>query len=399
MNESLRDRVISWIDGDPDVEDRTTLQRLLESGDEEELHRRFDSPLTFGTAGLRGPVMAGPAGMNRYTVRRATQGVVAWLHEIGIDPTRGVVVGRDARHGSESFNDEVVAVLLGAGVKVYEMPEPLPTPLVAYCVRKLGAAAGIMVTASHNPPQDNGYKLYSEDGSQIIPPNDEIVERFANEATTPKLGERTSAHHEWISRDLLEEYRAHFSKRFGISSGSELAITYTPLHGVGGATMMELFAQAGYSCVTPVARQFEPDSAFPTLPFPNPEEPGALDLAMARADEVSSRLVIANDPDADRLGAAVRDGDGWHVLRGDQIGWLLASSMLPALSGPRDVVATTIVSSTLLRKMASDAGVRFVMTLTGFKWIAARMRLYEERLRAAEGAAAGDDLMAACGSR
>jgi len=370
VNQSLHDRVLEWIEGDPDIEDRETLQRLLESGDEEELHRRFDTPLTFGTAGLRGPEMAGPAGMNRYTVRRATQGVIAWLDEIGVDAGRGVVVGRDGRNGSDLFNNEVVAVLLGAGVKVYEMPGPLPTPLVAYCVKKLGAAAGIMVTASHNPPQDNGYKLYSSDGSQIIPPNDEIVERFANDVVRPELGERTSTHHRWISQDVLDQYRAHFAKRFAVPGGSDLAITYTPLHGVGGATMMELFAATGFSSVTPVAVQFEPDGAFPTLPFPNPEEPGALDLAMARADEVGSSLVIANDPDADRLGAAVRDDDGWHVLRGDQIGWLLASAMLPTMSDPRDVVATTIVSSTLLREMARDAGVTFTMTLTGFKWLA-----------------------------
>jgi phosphomannomutase len=370
VNESLRERVLDWIEGDPDIEDRETLQRLLDSGDEGELHRRFDAPLTFGTAGLRGPVMAGPAGMNRYTVRRATQGVIAWLGEIGVDAQRGVVVGRDGRNGSESFNNEAVAVLLGAGVKVYEMPGPLPTPIVAYCVKRLGAAAGIMVTASHNPPLDNGYKLYSADGSQIVPPNDEIVERFANEATTPELGERSSAHHRWVSHDLLDEYRHHFTQRFAVSGGSDLAITYTPLHGVGGAIMMELFTGAGYSSVTPVAAQFHPDGAFPTLPFPNPEEPGALDLAMARAEEVGSQLVIANDPDADRLGAAVRDGDGWHVLRGDQIGWLLASSMLPTMSDPHDVVATTIVSSTLLREMARDAGVTFAMTLTGFKWLA-----------------------------
>jgi phosphomannomutase len=368
VNESLRERVRAWINGDPDVEDRETLQSLLDNGDEAELHRRFDTPLTFGTAGLRGPVMAGPAGMNRYTVRRATQGVVAWLDEIGADPAHGVVVGRDGRHGSEQFNYEVVTVLLGAGVKVYEMPGPLPTPLVAYCVKRLGAAAGIMVTASHNPPLDNGYKLYSSDGSQIIPPNDEIVERYANLAGVPKLGERPSALHRWVSIDLLDEYRGHFAARFGVSS--DMAITYTPLHGVGGATMLELFARAGHSSVTPVASQFEPDGDFPTLPFPNPEEPGALDLAMARADEVGSQLVIANDPDADRLGAAVRDSAGWHVLRGDQIGWLLASAMLPTMNGPDDVVATTIVSSTLLREMARDAGVRFVMTLTGFKWLA-----------------------------
>jgi phosphomannomutase len=369
VNRALRDRVQLWIEGDPDVEDRETLQSMLESGDEDELHRRFDTPLTFGTAGLRGPVMAGPAGMNRYTVRRATQGVAAWLEEIGEDPARGVVVGRDARHGSELFNHEVVAVLVGAGVKVYEMPRPLPTPLLAYCVKELGAAAGVMVTASHNPPQDNGYKLYSSDGSQIIPPHDEIVERFAREATTPDLGERTSTLHRWISPDLLAQYGAHITQRFSVEK-SDLAITYTALHGVGGATMMGLFAQAGYANVTPVASQFEPDGDFPTLPFPNPEEPGALDLAMARADEVGSALVIANDPDADRLGAAVRDGAGWHVLRGDQIGWLLASAMLPAMTGPGDVVATTIVSSTLLHEMAREAGVRFAMTLTGFKWLA-----------------------------
>jgi phosphomannomutase len=370
VTESLRDRVLAWIEGDPDIEDRETLHGLLASNDEAELHRRFDAPLTFGTAGLRGPVMAGPAGMNRYTVRRATQGVVAWLNETGADTERGVVVGRDGRRGSESFNNEVVAVLVGAGVKVFEMPGPLPTPLVAYCVKRLGAAAGIMVTASHNPPEDNGYKLYSGDGSQIIPPNDQIVERFANHATTPELGERSSNHHRWISQDLLDEYRHHFTQRFAVPGGSDLAITYTPLHGVGGATMMELFAEAGYSSVTPVTAQFEPDGAFPTLPFPNPEEPGALDLAMARADEVGSRLVIANDPDADRLGAAVRGEDEWHVLRGDQIGWLLASSILPAMNDPRDVVATTVVSSTLLRDMARDAGVSFAMTLTGFKWLA-----------------------------
>jgi phosphomannomutase len=370
VSQSLRDQVLEWVEGDPDIEDRETLQRLLDDGDEVELHRRFDAPLTFGTAGLRGPVMAGPAGMNRSTVRRATQGVIAWLGEIGVDADRGVVVGRDGRNGSESFNNEVVAVLLGAGVKVFEMPGPLPTPLVAYCVKKLGAAAGIMVTASHNPPQDNGYKLYSSDGSQIVPPNDEIVERFAKDATTPVLGERTSTHHRWISPDLLEQYHAHFTQRFGVIGGSDLAVTYTPLHGVGGAIMMELFAEAGYSSVTPVAAQFEPDGAFPTLPFPNPEEPGALDLAMTCADEVHSRLVIANDPDADRLGAAVRDEVGWHVLRGDQIGWLLASSLLPAMSSPRDVVATTIVSSSLLREMAHEAGVTFAMTLTGFKWLA-----------------------------
>lgn len=376
---------MAWIAGDPDGDDRATLQDLLDRDDEAELERRFAAPLTFGTAGLRGPVMAGPAGMNRYTVRRATQGVIAWMLERGVESERGVVVGRDGRHGSEKFNNEVVRVLLGAGVKVYEMPGPLPTPLVAYCVKALGAEAGIMITASHNPPLDNGFKLYSSDGSQIIPPNDEIVEHYANAATTPELAERPSAHHRWISDDIFAVYQAHFAERFGVDE-DDFAIVYTPLHGVGGDTMMSMFAAAGHMSVTVVAEQFAPDPAFPTLPFPNPEEPGALDLATQTADRVGAELVIANDPDADRLGAAVRSPSGWHVLRGDEIGWLLASTLLPEMTSGSDVVATTIVSSTLLRLMAQEAGVRFAMTLTGFKWLAraageGTLRLgYEEAL-------------------
>lgn len=369
MNPALAQQVSGWIAHDPDDDDRAELRALLDAGDEAQLERRFGVPLTFGTAGLRGPVMAGPAGMNRLTVRRATQGVVAWLAEIGADITRGVVVGRDARRGSETFNDEVVTVLLGAGVVVFEMPGPLPTPLVAYCVKALGAAAGIMVTASHNPPLDNGYKLYASDGAQIIPPNDEIVERYARSAPTATLAGRSSALHHRVPDEVLAQYRTHFAERFGATDARELRIAYTPLHGVGGAFMMRLFAEAGFASVTAVAEQFEPDGTFPTLPLPNPEEPGALDLATACADRVRADLVIANDPDGDRLGAAVRAPAGWRLLGGDEIGWLLASMLLPAMAGPRDVVATTIVSSTLLAEMAREARVSFAQTLTGFKWI------------------------------
>jgi phosphomannomutase len=369
VNPALLEQVRAWITDDPDDADRAELEALLERGDELELQRRFAAPLTFGTAGLRGPVMAGPAGMNRQTVRRATQGVVAWLEEIGVDAALGVVVGRDARHGSESFNDEVVSVLLGAGVRVYEMAGPLPTPLVAFGVKALGAAAGIMITASHNPPADNGYKLYASDGAQIIPPHDEIVERHARLASVPVLADRSSELHGYVPPETIEAYRSHFSTRFRVDPSTPLRITYTPLHGVGGAMMMDLFAASGHSAVTIVAEQFEPDPTFPTLPFPNPEEPGALDLALATAERSGSTLVIANDPDADRLGSAVRGPGGWHLLGGDEIGWLLASSLLDEMSSA-DVVATTIVSSTLLRDLARDAGVHFVATLTGFKWIA-----------------------------
>jgi len=361
VNQQLVEQVTTWMAGDPDETDRATLATLLEEGDETELHRRFDAPLTFGTAGLRGPEMAGSAGMNRYTVRRATQGVVAWLHELGLDPSRGVVVGRDGRHGSETFNDEVVAVLLGAGVAVYEMPGPLPTPLVAYSVKALQAVAGIMITASHNPAVDNGFKLYAADGAQIVPPHDQTVERFANEATTPVLGNRSSPLYSVVPGELWADYQRHFVERFGVPFGSVLRVTYTPLHGVGGVPMMELLTSAGFSAVTPVGVQFLPDADFPTLAFPNPEEPGALDRAIATADKSSSTLVIANDPDADRLGAAVLGPQGWRILRGDEIGWLLASALLTD--------ADSIVSSTMLKKMADAHHVRFAATLTGFKWI------------------------------
>ena len=374
MNPGLVERVVAWIAGDPDLDDRATLLALLESGDAAELGRRFAAPLTFGTAGLRGSVMAGPAGMNRFTVRRATQGVVAWLDEIGVDPARGIVVGRAARRGSGEVNAEAVAGLLGAGLRVFEMPGPLPTPFVAYAVRALHAGAGIMITASHNPPLDNGYKLYAADGAQILPPHDQTVERYAASASPPVLASRTSALHGFVDPEVLARYFDHFSARFAVDGGSDLRVTYTPLHGVGGAPMTELFAAAGFRAVTAVREQFAPDGTFPTLPYPNPEEPGALDLAMACADAASSRLVIANDPDADRLGAAVRGPQGWRTLRGDEIGWLLASALLGGATSSDDVVATTIVSSMMLAEMAKQADVRFVTTLTGFKWISRAAR-------------------------
>ncbi|MGH9019606.1 MAG: phospho-sugar mutase, partial [Acidimicrobiales bacterium] len=311
MSGDLVARAVAWMAADPDAADRAEIQSLVDTGDDDELARRFAAPLTFGTAGLRGPVRAGPAGMNRLTVRRATQGVVAWLAETGVDPARGVVVGRDARRGSEAFNDEVVAVLLGAGVVVHELPCPLPTPLTAFCVKELGAAAGIMVTASHNPPLDNGYKLYASDGAQIVPPADEIVERHAAEAATPPLGRRGDPGHHVVGDVTLARYRDHLVARFGGSSA--LRVAYTPLHGVGGVTMTELFAAAGFSHVARVDEQFDPDPDFPTLAFPNPEEPGALDLVVALAEDSHADLVIANDPDADRLGAAVRGPDGFRT--------------------------------------------------------------------------------------
>ncbi|HEY1826095.1 MAG TPA: phospho-sugar mutase [Acidimicrobiales bacterium] len=380
--EELHERARHWVALDPDSADRDALRDAIEGDHDATLSQWMTAaPLAFGTAGLRGPLQPGPGGMNRANVRFATLGVLGWMHETGQDASRGVIVGRDGRRNSEAFNDEVVQLLLGAGVRVYELPSPLPTPLVAYCVKALGATAGIMITASHNPPNDNGYKLYAGDGAQIIPPDDEIVERHMRAAiaaalddprvrdeTDATLQDRSSPLHVFVSGSVLEEYRTHLVDRFGGANGGP-AIAYTPLHGVGGATMTRLFEEAGYDEVCVVAAQFDPDPTFPTLPFPNPEEPGALDFAMAVAEASRSTLIIANDPDADRLGAAVRDGARWRVLRGDEIGWLLASSLIDGVHERGEMVATTIVSSTLLEKMARAREVPYATTLTGFKWI------------------------------
>ncbi len=373
MSPDRRECATAWAAADPDPDDRRSVVSLLEAGDDAALAELFDAPLRFGTAGLRGPERPGPGGMNRSTVRRATQGVAGWLAESGADLAAGVVVGRDGRRGSERFNDEVVATLLGAGVAVHEMPGPLPTPMVPYAVAALGAAAGVMVTASHNPPADNGYKLYGGDGAQIVPPVDSVVERLMAAAAEANLGRRGDPGHQVIGPALLARYREHVSRRFAVSK-STLRTVYTPLHGVGGAVVLEVLAGAGHRQVEVVAEQFEPDGAFPTVAFPNPEEPGALDLALALADRVGADLVLANDPDADRLGVAVRDGGSLRVLRGDEVGWLLGAALLEDEGAPGEAVATSLVSSTMLSAMAAAAGVACHTTLTGFKWIARAAR-------------------------
>lgn len=366
MSENLLEAARAWLAEDPDEKSRKEIQRFIDEGNESELARRFRAPLTFGTAGLRGPVMSGPAGMNRLTVRRATQAVAAWLAHEGVDPTKGVVVGRDARHGSAEFNEEVVSTLIGLGIRVLEMPSAAPTPFVPYLVRRLEAAAGIMVTASHNPKQDNGYKLYDWTGSQIIPPHDKTVEAFMDAAGRVATGERSSSLYQEVSQADIESYYNLMASRFGCASFEGSPITYSAFHGVGGAHMVKLFEMAGYQASI-VQEQFAPDPEFPSLPFPNPEESGAMNAAIAHAEKVGSRLILANDPDADRLGVAIRDDGQWRVLKGDEIGWLLGYRALQ--ESANGVVATTIVSSTMLGKMAAKYGVECRTTLTGFKWI------------------------------
>jgi phosphomannomutase len=359
-------RVRAWIDLDHDESTKAELASLLQNGDYASLDERFSSPLTFGTAGLRGPLHAGPSGMNRRNVRRATQAVAAWLHTLGPEAvSRGVVVGRDARHGSEVFFQEVLEVLATYNVPAWAYRDASPTPLVAFGVLAKGASAGIMITASHNPKGDNGFKLYVADGAQVISPVDQLIEalmRSEPELSTPLPAEPNFA----VGDELLARYLDRQRERFPLRAC--VPLVYTPMHGVGGDLFVRL--TEGYQGISLVAEQFRPDGDFPTVTFPNPEEAGALDCAIATADRVGADLIIANDPDADRIGVAVRSGGRFVQLTGDETGWLLAERAFRNGVAPGDVVATSIVSSRLLSVMAAAHDVRCVTTLTGFKWIA-----------------------------
>jgi len=358
---------------DPDPSTRGELAALLAAGDEAEVRARFERPLTFGTAGLRGALGAGPARMNRLVVRRTTAGLAKWVLDQGAEVAgRGIVVGRDARHRSDEFAADVAAVAAGAGLRVKVLPRPLPTPLTAFAVKHFRAAAGVMITASHNPASDNGYKVYMSDGAQVIPPHDALIAEAAANATMTAMSSR----HELIDvvdeAELLGAYRRAALGLLDPAGARQLRIVYTPLHGVGGAVLPGLLQQAGFEQVSVVAAQAEPDPDFPTVAFPNPEEPGALDLALADAARLDADIVLANDPDADRLAVAVPDPASgvWRALTGDELGVLLAQHVLARTSGDDRLVATTIVSSTMLAAMAAADGVAYVETLTGFKWIA-----------------------------
>jgi phosphomannomutase len=386
----LRTAVEAWLDDDPDERDQAELRALLNSGDGAELADRFAGRLTFGTAGLRGAIGAGPNRMNRAVVRAATAAVAGWLVDGG--GTMDVVVGCDARHRSDEFADEVARVLAGAGIRVHLLPRPGPTPLLAFAVRHLGTGAGIMITASHNPAADNGYKLYLSDGAQVIPPVDtEIEERIAAlgplaEIPLARLDDPLVVRHDDdVAAAYLDAVAGGPHGEAAPPPGPGLTIVYTPLHGVAGDLMLRAIQRAGFAAPHVVAAQGTPDPDFPTVAFPNPEEPGALDLALAQARELGADLVLASDPDGDRLAVAVPaapseppgpasapapDSGGWRQLTGDQLGALLGAFLLGDRAGPGEFAATTIVSSTLLSKVAAAAGARYAETLTGFKWIA-----------------------------
>ena len=370
LSSELRDRAFRWIADDPDTATRTELQQVTAramGGDPaavDELTDRMNGTLTFGTAGLRGPVRAGSNGMNRAVVVRATHGVAEWLKYSG-HAGGTVVVGRDARHGSADFAAAVAEVLTAAGFVVRTMPGPLPTPVTAFHVRSLGAVAGIQITASHNPPADNGYKVYAADGAQIVPPDDGLIETAIRSAP-PALSVPVSPGA--LPLDDISGYVARIAT-LPRGAARDLRVVLTPMHGVGGETALEALRAAGFTDVRLVSSQAEPDPDFPTVAFPNPEEPGAADLLLAFASEVDADLAVALDPDADRCALGVQDAGGWRMLRGDETGVLLGNHVLSTVSSVNPLVASTIVSSSMLSLVAAAHGARHAETLTGFKWL------------------------------
>jgi phosphomannomutase len=378
----LRRRAQAWLDDDPDPATRDELRAVLDAlpGSAAELADRFSGPLRFGTAGLRGRLRAGPNGMNLAVVRAAAAGLVRWLAER--EAPGPLVIGYDARHRSYDFALETARVATGAGRPALLLPRPLPTPVLAYAVRALPAAAGVMVTASHNPPQDNGYKVYlggrlggpGGDGAQLVPPADAEIEatiRRIRPLSTVPLAQPGSVLAEEIVRSYVDGAVAVVDP----AGPRRLAVAYTPLHGVGGATLARAMAAAGFDPPAVVPEQAEPDPDFSTVPFPNPEEPGAMDRVISLAAATGADLALANDPDADRCAVAVPDPRrgrpdtpaGWRMLRGDEVGVLLADHLMRR--GVRGRYATTIVSSMLLSAICAKRGMPYGETLTGFKWI------------------------------
>ncbi|RGC66254.1 putative phosphomannomutase [Micromonospora sp. MW-13] len=373
--DDIRDRARRWLDDDPDPATREELRAVLDRlpASAPDLADRFAGPLTFGTAGLRGPLRAGPNGMNLAVVTQAAAGLVGWLAAQGA--TGPLVIGYDARHGSREFAERTAQVATGAGRPALLLPRPLPTPVLAYAVRQLDGAAGVMVTASHNPPQDNGYKVYLGAGlggelgagAQIVPPADAGIEA-AIRAVGPLARVPLGPAGQVLGDDLVASYVERAAAVVDPAGSRDLKVAYTPLHGVGAAVLTAAFARAGFGVPGVVPDQAEPDPDFPTVSFPNPEEPGAVDRLVELAERTGADLAIANDPDADRCAVAVRDArTGWRMLRGDEVGVLLADHLMRR--GVRGLYATTIVSSSLLRAMCAARGLPYDETLTGFKWI------------------------------
>jgi phosphomannomutase len=307
---------------------------------------------------------------------QAAAGLASYLRQLHPHEA-SIVIGYDARHNSDVFASDTAAIMQGAGINALVLPKPLPTPVLAYAIKHLGASAGVMVTASHNPPQDNGYKVYLADGCQIIPPADADIaaeiERIANTTHVQDL----STNSEWVTLgdDVLEDYLTRAEALVTDEqqrNNKNLTTVITPMHGVGGETLHQVLTRTGFPDPIHVAEQFNPDPDFPTVAFPNPEEPGAMDLALEAAAKHQPDLVIANDPDADRCAMAIPADDGYRMLTGDEVGSLLgwwATKQNKESNTERTVLAQSIVSGTMLKSIAESAGLTYQHTLTGFKWI------------------------------
>ena len=372
-NPETLEAAMSWLAAEPDDDIRDELQGLVD-GDPAELAARFEGRLQFGTAGLRAAVGAGPLRMNRLVVQQAAAGLARYL--LDTDPRgaeRGVVIGYDARRKSDVFAADTARVMAAHGIRAMLFDRYVPTPVLAWSITELDAAAGVVVTASHNPPADNGYKVYLGDGAQIVPPHDTGIAACIDDVDPTRV-ELADAGDELISSlgdEMFQRYVAAIPAVRRRPEVEGLTVAYSAMHGVGGTTVLRAFEAAGLPAPIPVEAQFEPDGRFPTVSFPNPEEPGAMDLLIETARNAGADLAIANDPDADRLAAAIPQPDGsWRRLGGDEIGWLFADYLLEHGEGDDRLVVTTLVSSALLSKIAQAHGVHSVETFTGFKWIA-----------------------------
>ena len=386
MDQSLIDQVQQWISQDPVPKTRAELERLLADRNEVELRSCFSGFLEFGTAGLRGKLGPGPSRMNRAVVTKTAAGLVTYMRKHNLT---SVVIGRDARYGSKDFAQDSAEIMQGAGMKVYLLPRALPTPVLAYAVRELKCDVGIMVTASHNPPEDNGYKVYlggivdqiRYEGSQIISPADAQISEYISQVPDLNTLKRSSGA-EVLDNTIVDSYIKAAAKL--ATSNSDLKVVYSAMHGVGTKTLEQVFAAANFAPPILVMEQAEPDPDFPTVKFPNPEEPGAIDLSIKKAMQVSADLVIANDPDADRCAVAIADKGGtWRMLRGDEVGAILGEYLARAAKDKNATLANSIVSSSILSKIAKAYQLPFAETLTGFKWIAKIENLhfgYEEAL-------------------
>ncbi|MFV0449176.1 MAG: phospho-sugar mutase [Vibrio sp.] len=376
----MMEKVTQWLSADPDPKTREELQYLIDHKQYEELEDRFKCRLEFGTAGLRGKVGCGPNRMNRLVIQQTALGLGEYLvKQVDNAKQRGVVIGYDGRTDSKSFAHDTAAVLTALGIKVYLTHKVAATPITAFGVKHFNAAAAVVVTASHNPPEYNGFKVYWENGAQIIPPHDSGIAKEIDIAATHMIPLMPHADAErqgllvWLRDDYYQAYRYTINSNPLLSNHtdpSSISIAYTAMHGVGANMAEDLLHDAGFKKVISVTEQREPDGTFPTINFPNPEEAGAMDMVIELADAIEAELACANDPDADRFAVAVRKPDGsYQMLTGDQVGTIFGNYLLSKTDAKSQLVGNTIVSSSLLSKVAKAHGAKYYQTLTGFKWL------------------------------